>query len=203
MIDGVNRVLLALIGLGLAGLAVTGLLAAQGLVLIAQPATLYERAVTALETPEGMAIIAAAGLLLTALALWWVSRQITPPVRSGVDTLTIHHNAVVQPSDDAENPEDSPPARGRTTLDADAVSRVVAADFAQLPGVEDAGCRLLTAGSRPRLRVRAEVHADADLHAVRTAAEQVYGRLCRLLGVEAVHAEVELRPRDRQRERVL
>lgn len=203
MIDGVNRVLLALIGLGLVALAVTGLLAAQGLVLIAQPATLYERAETALRTPEGMAITAAAGLVLTALALWWMSRQITPPARAGVDELTIHHNAVVQPPEGEPAPEDGPPARGRTKLDADAVSRAVAADFARLPGVEDAGCRLLTAGPRPRLRVRAELNADADLHAVRSAAEQVYGRLCRVLGVDSVHAEVELRPRDRQRERVI
>lgn len=203
MIDRVNRVLLALIGLGLVALAVLGLLAAQGLVRIAEPATLYQRAIAVLETPEGMAITAAAGLVLVAIALWWVSRQITPPVRAGVDTLTIHHNPVVQSSENGSDGEEARPARGRTTLDADAVSRAVARDFAQLPGVEDAGCRLLTAGARPRLRVRAEVHADADLHEVRRAAEEVYGRVCRLLGVESVHAEVELRPRDRERERVV
>lgn len=204
MIDAVNRVVLALIGLGVAAAAVTGVLAAYNVIAIAEPATVYARAETGLRTtPEVMALTAAAGLILVALALWWISRQITPPVASGVDTLTIHDNAVVQGSDGTrESESDPPPARGRTTLDADAVARVVAADIARLPGVDDAGCRLMTAGARPRLRVRAEIYADADLDAVRVGAEQVYGRLCRLLGVESVHVEVELRPRDRQRERV-
>lgn len=205
MIDAVNRVVLALIGLAVVAAAVTGLLAGRDQIAIAEPATLYARAETALRTTtEGMAVTAAAGLILVALVLWWISRQITPPVTTGVDTLTIQHNAVVQGSDPGKEALAPPePARGRTTLDADAVARAVAADFARLPGVDDAGCRLLTAGARPRLRVRAEVHADADLDAVRAAAEQVYGRLCRLLGVESVHVDVELRPRERQRERVI
>lgn len=201
MIDAVNRVVLALIGLVVLAAAVTGLLAARDLVLIADPATLFARAQTALRTTaEVMALTAAAGLVIAALALWWVSRQITPPVATGIDTLTIHDTGVVHGSDDGADPA---PTRGRTTLDADAVARVVAADFARLPGVDDAGCRLLTAGARPRLRVRAEVYADADLDVVRRAAEEVYGRLCRVLGVESVHAEIELRPRDRPRERVM
>lgn len=201
MIDAVNRVVLALIGLVVLAAAVTGLLAARDLVLIADPATLFARAQTALRTTaEVMALTAAAGLVIAALALWWVSRQITPPVATGIDTLTIHDTGVVHGS---ANGADPAPTRGSTTLDADAVARVVAADFARLPGVDGAGCRLLTAGARPRLRVRAEVYADADLDGVRRAAEEVYGRLCRVLGVESVHAEIELRPRDRPRERVM
>lgn len=200
MIDVVNRVVLALVGVAVLAAAVTGLLAGRNQVRLAGPATLYTRADTAVRgTTEGMALTAVAGLVLAGLALWWISRQITPPVASGIDTLTIHDKAEVQGSGNGDGPR---PARGRTTLDADGVARAVAADLARLPGVADAGCRLVTAGARPRVRVRVEVHADADLDALRRAAEEVYGRLCRVLGVESVHAEVELRPRDRQRERL-
>jgi hypothetical protein len=84
--------------------------------------------------------------------------------------------------------------RGATSVEAAAVADAAARDLARLPQVLGSDARLATFGRLPRLEVRLDVPADADLDAVRQAAEGPYDRLRTMLGVEDIDAHVRLRP---------
>lgn len=180
MIDRTNRVVLLLLALLLIALGVVTLAAAQDLLTLEQPATVFDGIATAVQQrPElWWPVIIAATAVIAGLALAWAVRQVVIRRPGGaLSTITL---------DDGD--------RGRTTVDAASIARVAAADLARLPQVTGSDARLVGNGDGRQLRTRVDVLTNADLAGVRAAADDVYARVADAIGVAALPAHTRIRP---------
>ncbi|MDP8930304.1 MAG: hypothetical protein M3O70_17480 [Actinomycetota bacterium] len=182
-----NRIVLLLAGLLVASTGTVALLSAADILPVAEPGALYDRLTTsALAHPEQWtASVVLGGLLVAAVGTWLVQRQlkIRRGGRLGRVTLTREQ-------------------RGRTTLEATAVARAAAADLRGRRGVVNSDVRMVTFGSRPRLLVSLAIDTDTEPRKVLGRAEEVYQRLCRLLGKQDLHVETIVRPTGKPPRRV-
>lgn len=182
-----NRVILTFVALLLIVVGVVGLLAAAGVVVLQQPAEVYEQMVAgAAAYPWAWLLgIIAGGLVVALLGAWLVVRQLGGR-RSG-RTGTV----VIQRAD-----------RGRTTLKAAAVTRAAAVDLRSHRTIQESSVRISTFGARPRLLVNLSVSADTEPLRALEAAEDVYDRLAGVLGADKVIVETRLRLRPKASSRV-
>lgn len=186
-VDRGNRVRFLVLGLLLLALGVLGLLVQAGVLAVEEPSALWMR-VTEVAARVEPAVVAAVlvviGLLLLLYGLRLLRRQISTPGQRVRDITLQQYEA------------------GSTTIGADVVSRALTRDLAHLPDVHDVTARLLSAGPQPRVAVRASIDGDADLPTVRRAMEDVYERLCLVLGTESLQADLHVKPVPSQRARV-
>jgi len=172
-----DRTLLVLLGAVLIAVAVVGILLRAGVLVLPQPSRLWSQVA---DQVPGYEWVVYTGLIVAGLVLVWVGwrmirGQFATPA-AGVRELTVQRGD-----------------RGRTTVPASSVARVLERDLAGQPGVQDATARLVGAGARPHLVVDATVDGWADLARVRDSVDQSYQRLQQTLGVEAVEADLHLR----------
>lgn len=174
-----NRIVLCTTGLVLVAAGTAALLAANGIVRVTQPAKIYDQLVdsVAVYSREWTAGVVLAGLLVAAVGAWLVRRQLTPGHGNRLGTVTLDRRE-----------------RGRTTLEATAMARAAAADLHARRGVVSSDVRMVAFGSRPRLLVSLAVSADTEPHTALDRAEEVYQRVCRVLGSEALHVDTRVRP---------
>jgi hypothetical protein len=191
-IDRRNRVRFVLLGLLLLLLGAAGLLIQAGLlqdllrVPIDAPGDYYRqvRGLAADYPAWTIAALVALGLLLFLLGALLLRGQVPTPA-TRVRELTLQNGA-----------------GGSTVVDADVVSDALARDLERLPDVHDASARLVAAGARPRLAVRATVDGAADLTEVRGAMEEAYQRVQTVLGAEGVDANLHVKEVPSRRTRV-
>jgi len=176
-VDATNRALFAILGLLFVAAGIFGLLVRGGAVRVDEPSELYGRAIDNLRDLPGLKIgLIVLGLLLILLGLRYARRQIGKPA-AHLHELTLQQESI-----------------GRTTVDADIVSHALTQDLEHLPAVQAATARVVAAGPTPRVLVRASIDEEADLPTVRSSMEDAYGRLCKVLGIQAVQAELHVKP---------
>lgn len=182
-----NRIVLALLGLVLVAGGALVLLAAYGILPVAEPGALYDDLAAAAEAhPEQWAGgVALGGLLAAALGAWLVRRQLRVRRGGRLGTVTLAREA-----------------RGRTTLEAASVGRAAAADLRRGRGVVSTHVRMVTYGPRPRLLVALAIDTDTDPRAALGGAEDVYQRICGLLGTPDLHVDTVVRPTAKPGDRV-
>lgn len=182
-----NRVILTFVALLLIVVGVVGLLATAGLVVLQQPAEVYEQMVAgAAAYPWAWLLgIIAGGLVVALLGAWLVMRQLGGRGSGRLGTV------VVQRAD-----------RGRTTLKAAAVTRAAAADLRNHTTIQESSVRMATFGARPRFLVNLSVSTDTEPLRALEAAEGVYERLTRVLGADKVIVDTRLRLRPKALSRV-
>lgn len=189
-IDRSNRFSLFLLGLVLLALGIAGLLIQADVLTryldVESPGAYYRQVRDLAADYPGWTVAAliVAGLLLLLIGLGWIRRQVSTPT-TRVRELTLQ--------DESE---------GKTVVDADVVSGALARDLERMPDVHDASARLLTAGARPKIAVRATVDGAANLAQLRSDMEQVYGRLGQVLGSEGVETDLHVKPIPSRRPRV-
>lgn len=173
-----NRIVLSLTGVLLVAAGTAALLAAEGIVAFEQPARLHDRLTASLAAHSGAwtAGVVVGGLLVAAIGFWLARRQVTTGRRHRLGTLTLDRGQ-----------------RGRTTLEAAAVTKAAAKDLRARRGVVDSGVRMLSFGARPRVRVSLVVDADTEPRAALDRAEEVYERMCRVMGTDALHVDTTVR----------
>lgn len=182
-----NRFVLLLVGLVLMGAGVTALLAATGVLRLAEPATIYERLTTSANSnPAAWAAATVAGaIVVAAVGAWLVRRQLRIRRGGRLGTVTLDRGE-----------------RGVTTAEAAAIAGAAAADLRAQRGIIDSTVRMVTFGSRPRLRVHLAISADTDPRTALERAEAVYRRVGQVVGRPAVHVDTTVRPTATQAERV-
>lgn len=180
MIDAVNRVVLALIGLALAAAGAVTLLAANDVIDIDQPGQLYGRAADNTgANPWVWGVAAIAGAVVVAvLGLYWVVRQ----VRARSDGPGIGTTDYIRTP------------KGTTTLEPAAVAKAVARDLERVPGVAGSRVRITELRPRPHVIAVLSLHDDAEVSAVTEGIEEPLGRLRENLGASDLSADVRLRP---------
>ncbi len=185
-IDRRNRTRFSVLGLILLGLGIAGLLAQAGILRADAPGTVYRqgRDVAADYPGVTIAIFIALGLLLFLIGISWIRAQVATPT-------TRLRDVTVQDGAD-----------GSTTVDADVLSEALARDIEQLPDIHDATARVVGAGPRPKLAVRATVDGAADLGEVRQELEAAYGRFSQALGAPQVEANLHIKQVPTRRTRV-
>lgn len=185
-VDRRNRVRLSILGLLLLVLGVVALLARAGVLDLAEPQDVWGDVANWAQDNEVFAVIGLVllGLLLLLLGLRWPRQQISSPGQR-LRELTLPHVGL-----------------GTTTLEADGVSRALAKDVERLPAVQGASARLVGAGPRPHVAVRANIDADTDLASLNQAMEGVYGRLAGAMGAEGIEADLHVKPVTGHRPRV-
>lgn len=188
MIDGVNRVVLALFAILLIAAGAIALAAAAGTLALAEPSRWYRQAQAQVQADPQIwwPVLIGGAVIVFVLALWWALRQVV--VRrpgGGLSTVTL---------------EDGD--RGRTTVDAAPVARAAAADLRRLPEVTDSSVRLVSDSGGQLLRTRIDVLTDADLTSVRDAARDVYQRVAELLGSKDLATHTYIRPLGQSQRRV-
>ncbi len=82
---------------------------------------------------------------------------------------------------------------GRLTADANAAASTAGKVLAQTPGVRDGSGRIVLDRGQLVAELTATLEPDADLTAVRAAAEQTAHDLHRIIGREALHHRIKLR----------
>lgn len=174
-----NRIVLLMLGLLLVAAGAGVLLAAAGILAVVEPGVLYERlAAAAQDHPEQWAAGLTFGALLVALfGIWLVRRQLKIRRGGRLSTVTLARQE-----------------RGRTSLQATAVTRATAADLRGRRGVVNSHVRMVTFGSRPRLLVSLSIDADTEPRTALGQVEEVYERVCRLLGKQEVHVDTVVQP---------
>lgn len=174
-----NRIVLLLLGLVLVAGGVLVLLAAYGILPVAEPGALYDDLAAAAEAyPESWAGgVVLGGLLAAALGAWLVRRQLRGRRGGRLGTVTLASEA-----------------RGRTTVEAASIARAAAADLRRGPGVVSSNVRMVTSGSRPRLLVALAIDTNTDPRAALGVAEEVYARVRGLLGAPDLHVDTVVRP---------
>lgn len=177
-VDRRNRVRFTILGLVLLALGVVGLLVRFGVLEALEPPQAYREVLAALQPYRVFALIGLVvlGLLIAYLGYRLVRQQVSTP-GTRLKELTLQ---------DQE--------RGRTTMDADVVSRAVARDLERLPEVQSASARLVGAGPEPHLVVRAAIDRGAPLAGVRQAMEPAYDRAAQLLGARGLRSDLVVRP---------
>lgn len=155
------------------------LLAAEGILPLPGPAELSEQlAGSTADRPEAWAAGGViGGLLVAAVGMWMVRRQLRVRRGARLGTVTLHHDQ-----------------RGRTTLESVAVARAAAADLRGRRGVVDSDVRMITLGARPRFLVSLAIGADIEPRTALERAEEVYDRVRQVLGRDAVHVDTTVRP---------
>lgn len=177
-VDRRNRVRFAILGLLLLVLGVLGLLARFDVLPADEPSDVYRQLKEALTDYRVFMVL---GLVLLGLLLLWYGLRLlrqqvsTPGLR--VKELTL---------------QDSPV--GRTTVDADVLSRAITRDVERLPAVQSASARLLAAGPKPRFVVHAAVERGAEIGRVREALEEVHDHVRQSLGTHEVASDLVVRP---------
>lgn len=151
MIDGLNRILLLVLGLLLTAAGGLGLAANQGAFDdrdLHAPDRIYDDARTeVLADPDlWYAVVLGASGVVLVLALVWLIRQFAS--RPGVP----HLSTVVLHAD----------RRGRTTVEPARLARAIAGDMEDVDGVRKASVRIFSTGREPVMRVRLDVERDAD-----------------------------------------
>jgi hypothetical protein len=192
-VDGRNRARDIILGLIFLALGIAGLLIQAELLQdwlnreLSTPGEYYRQARDFLDDYVGWVIagLLLLGLLLLWLGLGWIRRQFATPT-TRVRDITLQ-----------EEPQ------GSTVVDADVVSHALERDLVRMPDIHDASVRLLAAGSRPRLAVRATVDGAANLGTVRDEMEQAYGRLRTVLGSEGIESNLHVKPVPSRRPRVV
>ena len=189
MVDGVNRFVLAFVGLVAAVASGLGLLLAEGTLEWDQPSEIYERLADDAVANEAVwgGVAIAGGVLLALLGLAWAWRQLVG--RS--DGTGLGTTALVRTP------------KGRTTVEPVALARAVAADLATVPGVTNSRVRLLDLSPQPHLVAVLSLEDDAQMAAVREAAEAPFDRLCRALESPNLSADIRFRPTGKERSRVI
>jgi len=185
-IDRRNRARFAILGLLLLVAGILGLLV-QAEVLDGDTPGVFYRQVRdlAADYPGATtAIFIALGLLLFLIGINWIRGQIATPA-------TRLREVTVQ--DDAD---------GSTTVDADVLSDALARDIERIPDVHGATARVVGAGERPKLAVRATVDGAADLGDLRGAMEDAYTRFGESLGSDGVEANLHVKQVPTRRPRV-
>lgn len=174
-----NRIVLTLTGVVLVAAGTTALLAAGGVVALQQPAQLHDRLTASVAAnPEAWtAGVVVGGFLVAAMGFWLVRRQVTAGAGHRLGTLTLRRGP-----------------QGRTTLEAAAAARAAATDLRARRGVVGTGVQMVAFGPRPRLRVSLAVNADTEPRVALDRAEEVYERMRRVLGTEAIHVDTTVRP---------
>jgi len=174
-----NRIVLLLTGLVLMAAGAVALLAADGILPLPGPAELSEQlAVSAADRPQEWAAGGViGGLVVAAVGMWLVRRQLRVRRGAGLGTVTLHHHE-----------------RGRTTVESVAVARAAEADLRARRGVVDSDVRMITLGARPRFLVSLAIGADIEPRAALERAEEAYERVRKVLGRDAVHVDTTVRP---------
>jgi hypothetical protein len=189
-IDRRNRAWFFVLGLLLLALGIAGLLI-QARVLtdylaVSQPGDYYRqvRDLASAEPVWTTLALVVAGVLLIWLGIALIRRQIATPA-TRVRELTLQDSA-----------------EGATVVDADVLSEALAEDLERLPDVHDASARLVAAGPRPKVAVRAVVDGATDLPRLREQMEQVYARFLTVTGTDGIDTFLHLRPVPSRRRRV-
>lgn len=185
-IDRRNRFWFVVLGLLLLAAGILGLLVQAEVLDADTPGQFYGRVRDLAADYPGatIAILIALGLLLFLVGISWIRRQIATPA-TRLREVTI--------SDTAD---------GSTTVDADVLSEALARDLERIPDVHDATARMVGAGDRPKLAVRATVDGAADLGEVRGAMEEAYTRFGQSLGSDGVDTNLHLKQIPTRRPRV-
>jgi hypothetical protein len=185
-IDNRNRFWFTVLGLLLLAAGILGLLVQSEILDADTPGQYYGRVRDLANDYPGatIAILIALGLLLFLVGISWIRRQIATPA-TRLREVTI--------SDDAD---------GSTTVDADVLSEALARDIERIPDVHDATARVVGAGERPKLAVRATVDGLADIGEVRGAMEDAYARFGESVGSDGVEANLHLKQVPTRRSRV-
>lgn len=186
-IDSRNRASFVILGLLLLAAGILGLLVQAEVLDADTPGQFYGRARDLAADYPGatIAILIALGLLLFLIGINWIRGQIaTPSTRLREVTL----------ADDAD---------GSTTVDADVLSEALARDIERIPDVHDATAKVVGAGDRPKLAVRATVDGAADFGELRGAMEEAYTRFGESIGSDGVEANLHLKQVPTRRPRVV
>lgn len=188
MIDAVNRVLLATVGLVLVAAGAAMAAVATGALPLAQPAELGRQARRTIDADPLIwwSVIIAGALILTVLGALWSLRQLV--AHRGGGGLS---NIVLDRSD-----------RGHTTIEAAKVAQVAAADLQRSQLITAGSARLVEADDGRQLRTRIDVPIDADLTSVHDVARDVYERVAGLLGEGRFTTQTVIRPLARPARRV-
>lgn len=185
-VDQTNRLVFGTLGLLFLAGGIFGLLVRGGVVVVDEPSEVYDRAIENLRDLPGLKLgLILLGLLLILLGLRYARRQIGKPA-AHLHELTLQQERI-----------------GRTTVDADTVSRALTQDLEHLPAIQSATAKVVAAGPTPRVMVRASIDDEANLPAVRSSMEGAYSRVCQVLGVPAVQTEVHVKPVPSRRSRVV
>lgn len=185
-IENRNRARFGLLGLLMLAAGILGLLVQAEILNADTPGAFYGRVRDLAADYPGatIAILIALGLLLFLIGINWIRGQVATPT-------TRLREVTVQ--DDAD---------GTTTVDADVLSEALARDIERIPDVHDATAKVVGAGVRPKLAVRATVDGAADLGEVRGAMEEAYTRLGESLGSDGVEASLHVKQVPTRRSRV-
>lgn len=172
-----DRVIIAVLGVVLAGLGALLLLLAEDRIELDEPATLLDRASRSIDQRPALwlSLLALAAALLVVIGAQVLRRSLLRPPRPAAIELS-----------------DGP--RGRTRLEPAAIERAVRADLRHVDGIRSSRVALRTTGPRPRLRVVLTLDpALADVAAARVATEAAYRRLATCLALEGVRADLVVR----------
>lgn len=190
MIDGLNRVLLLIIGLVLAAAGALGLAAGQGAFDdLDSPSTVYDdaRGEVIADPDLWYAVVLGASGLVLVLALLWLFRQFASrPGGPHLSTVLL----------DASR-------RGRTTLEPVGVAKAMADDLETVDGVRKASVRLRSLGAAPETRVRLTVDRMVDPDLLLEHVEPVLRRGAQTLDVEDLDAQIRIDFAGRDESRVV
>jgi hypothetical protein len=190
VIDGLNRVLLLLVGLALTAAGAFGLAANQGAIDdLDSPAALYGDARDEVVGDPDLwyaVVLGVSGLVLV-LALVWLFRQFAS--RPGGP----HLSTVVVAAD----------RRGRTTLEPVSLAQAMAHDLETVDGVRKAAVRIRSMGQEPAMRVRLTVDRAVDPDRVLADVEPVLHRGAQCLEASDVDARIRIDFAGRDESRVV
>lgn len=179
MVDGVNRLLLLLLGLALAALGGLGLAAGAGwFEELDSPATIYDDArAQVLDDPDlwyAVVLGASGGVLV--LALVWLLRQLASrPGGPHLSTVVLEAGR-----------------RGRTTLEPVKLARAIARDLETVDGVRRAKVRIRSTGHEPAVRVRLTTDRAVDPDELLANIEPVFQRAAQSLEATDVEARTRI-----------
>ena len=190
MIDGLNRFLLLVLGLVLAGAGALGLAASEGSFDdLDSPATVYGDVRNEVVADPDLWYAVALGVsgLVLVLALVWLFKQFASrPGGPHLSTVTVAADR-----------------RGRTTLEPVAVAKAMARDLESVDGVRSATVRIRSMGREPAMRVRLSVDRAADPDRVLAHIEPALQRGAQSLGVADVDARIRIDFAGRDESRVV
>lgn len=190
MIDGLNRVLLLLVGLTLAAAGALGLALNQDAIDdVDSPATVYEDVRDeAVGDPDlwYAGVLGVSGLVLVLAVVWFVRQFASRPGGPHLSTVVLAADR-----------------RGRTTLEPVSLARAIAHDLETVDGVRNAAVRIRSMGQEPTMRVRLTVDRTADPDRVLGDVEPVLQRGAQSLEASDVDARIRIDFAGRDESRVV
>lgn len=178
MIDGLNRFLLLVLGLVLAGAGALGLAAGEGAFDdLDSPATVYDdvRDEVVADADLWYAVVLGVSGLVLVLMLVWLFRQFASrPGGPHLSTVVVAAGR-----------------QGRTTLEPVSVAKAMAHDLETVDGVRKAAVRIRSMGQEPAMRVRLTVDRAVDPDRVLDQVEPVLQRGAQTL--EAIDVDARIR----------